>query len=244
MGTPGVETWSQVFPWLAETGKSWRLRELLEEAEFAHRESARVMRGRGKEDLARRAERFAERARFDLDDPEAAQRLYALTRDLREARWPGSLLDRALGAALCFSGADRGNIQLRHPVTGSLRIVAQLGFGTEFLEYFAVVEDDGSACGRAARQRAQIVITDVSTDPGFAPHRDIAAASGFRAVQSTPLVDGTGRLVGVVSTHYARPFRPSNRDLRILSRLGELVGEAVASHPGAAQGDGDRTGRR
>jgi GAF domain-containing protein len=197
-----------------------------------------MMRSLGKVDLARRAERFAARARFDLDEPEAARGLYSLGRDLRDARAPGSLLGRALEAALSVSGADRGNIQILSPVTGSLRIVAQYGFGAEFLEYFAQVDDRGSACGRAARERAQIVIEDVHLDPGFAPHRGIAAASGFRAVQSTPLVDLSGRMVGVVSTHYGRPFRPSDRDLQILSRIGDLVGQAVTSHPALTRVDG------
>jgi GAF domain-containing protein len=197
------------------------------------------MRSLGKIDLARRAERFAARVRFDLDEPEAARGLYTLARNLREARETGSLLERALDAALAASGAERGNIQMLNPATRSLRIVTHYGFSAEFLEYFAVADDRGSACGRSARERAQIVIADVSLDPGFAPHRDIAAASGFRAVQSTPLVDLSGRMVGVVSTHYAQPFRPSDRDLLILNRIGELVGEAVSSHPAASATPGD-----
>jgi hypothetical protein len=234
----GAEAWSEAFPWLAETGRSPRLRALLAEAERAHRQSARVMKGLGKVDLARQAERFAARVRFDLDEPEAARGLYTLAKDLREARGNGSLLDRALEAALSASGAERGNIQMLNPATSSLRIVAHYGFSAEFLEYFAVADDRGSACGRAARERAQVVIADVSLDPGFAVHRDIAAASGFRAVQSTPLVDLSGRMVGVVSTHYPQPFRPSARDLLILSRIGELVGQAMTSHPAAIPGDG------
>jgi hypothetical protein len=239
MDAHGDNGWALAFPWLVETGRSQRLRELLEDAVALHRQSARMMRELGKEDLARRAEGFAARARFDLDEPEAAQRLYGLTRDLRDARWRGPLLDRALDVALSLSGADRGNIQLMNPATGSLRIVAHYGFGAEFLDYFAVVDDDGAACGRAARNIAQTVIADVSLDPGFAPHRGIAAASGFRAVQSTPLVDLAGRLVGMVSTHYPRPFRLPDRDLRIMNRFGELVGAAMTSHNGSAPREGD-----
>jgi hypothetical protein len=80
-----------------------------------------------------------------------------------------------------LSGPDRGNLQLVNRAAGGLRIVAEHGFGSEFLEYFAVVDDDRSACGRAAEFGAQTVIADVMTDPGFAPHRAIAAASGFRS---------------------------------------------------------------
>jgi hypothetical protein len=47
-----------------------------------------------------------------------------------------------------------------------LKIVTQAGFGPEFLEYFAVVDDDASACGRAAQEGAQVVIVDVNADAG------------------------------------------------------------------------------
>jgi len=137
-----------------------------------------------------------------------------------------------------------GIVQLADPATGELKIVAQRGFGPEFVEYFAAVTDDRSACGRAAQRRAQVVIADVTTDPGFAPHRDIALASGFRAVQSTPLVNRAGHLIGMLSTHYPRPTTPPRRDLQIISRFGALAGESLSTALTAAQADGlpPRTG--
>src|SRR5215469_15100117 len=142
-----------------------------------------------------------------------------------------AVLDDSLEDALSMLQADRGNVQIVDPVSGSLIIAVQAGFSDEFLEYFAVVNDDASACGRAAHDLAQTVIADVNDDPGFASHREIAAASGFRAVQSTPLVGSDGHLVGMLSTHYPRPYRPPARDLELMSRLGELVGQAIdATH--------------
>ncbi len=139
----------------------------------------------------------------------------------------GVLFEGALEGALALIGGDRGNIQIRELSNGSLRIVAQCGFGTKFLEYFAIVEDDTSACGRAATERLQTVITDVSEDAAFEPHREIAAASRFRAVQSTPLVDPTGRVRGVISTHYRHPHRPGSRDLQLMQWYAERVGAAL-----------------
>jgi GAF domain-containing protein len=205
---------------------------LLEEAEVLHRSSGARLRAIGREDLARRAEQFAARIRFDLDDPQAARRLHGITRDLREITLLGSLLAKALEGALSLASADRGNIQILDPVTGGLRIAAQHGFDAEFLDHFAVVDDDQSACGRATRERAQTVIPDVSVDARFAPHRDIAAASSFRAVLSTPLVEPDGRLVGIVSTHYPSPYCPPARDLEIMKRYGELIGQVLADHTG------------
>jgi len=170
--------------------------------------------------------------------PQAAPVLHEALRDAHAAPTVEALLDEVLAFALTLLHAERGNVQLADPATGVLRIAAQHGFGPEFMEYFATVTDDKSACGRAAQQHAQVVISDVTTDPGFAPHRDIALASGFYAVQSTPLVNRAGHLVGMLSTHFPRPTTPPHRDLQIISHFGALVGESLSTLLSGAQADG------
>ena len=229
--------WPEPFPWMAGASGDWTFRKLLERTEAMHRGAADRLRGMGWEDLARRADQFAAWVRFDLDEPRAARRLHAAAKELRGLSRPSLLFGKALEGALSLGGADRGNLQLVSPATGSLVIVAEHGFGAEFLEYFAAVDDDRSACGRAAKRHAQTVVIDVTTDPGFAPHRAIAEASGFRAVISTPIIDGDGHLMGVVSTHYRQPHYPLARDRKIMERYGELVGRAMTGH-GIAAPDG------
>jgi GAF domain len=186
--------------------------------------------------LARRVEHFASSVQFVLDDPDAARRLHALTKDLRTVPRLGTLLPQVLQGAMTLAGGDFGNIQIVDPATGSLRLVTQAGFGPEFLDYFAVVEDVHSTCGRAARHGAQTAVADIRADPGFTPHREIAAAAGFRAVQSTPLVDCAGHQIGMVSTHFRRPHRPSDRDLRIMELFADFAGEALTRHLGLVSG--------
>ena len=175
--------------------------------------------------------------------PSPAPVLFAPLGDGDAAPPLGALLDQVLAFALTLLGAERGNIQLADPATGALKIAAQQGFGPEFMEYFAAVTDDRSACGRAAQHHAQVVIADVTTDPGFAPHRDIALASGFRAVQSTPLVNRAGHLVGMLSTHYPQPATPPRRDLQRLSRFGVLAGESLSTLLNTAPADGSPPAR-
>lgn len=109
-----------------------------------------------------------------------------------------------------------------------MRIATQSGFDGEFLEYFARVEDDTSACARAASRCAQTVIVDVNLGAPVAPHREIAAAARLRGVQSTSLVDATGRLPLVISTHFRDPRCPCGRDLGLMQWYAEEVGAALA----------------
>jgi hypothetical protein len=136
-----------------------------------------------------------------------------------------------LECALRVTGTDLGNVQLVDPDSGSLRIVAHAAFGNEFLDYFAVVDDSHSACGRAAQQARQVVVRDVTTDPAFRPHLDIALSSGFRSVQSTPLIDQRGTLVGMVSTHFREVNGVSEFDLQLANFTARVAGAMLGTPP-------------
>lgn len=193
-----------------------------------HQSSAEVLRACGREAAARRVERYASRLRLRLDEPEATRTMWSLHRHVRGASG-FSYLRGAPEGAMSLCGADFGNVQLWSPARGGLRIACQSGFDPDFLRYFSVVDGDTSACGRAATEGAQTVIADVEEDEAFAPHRDIAAASGFRAVQSTPLTGAEGRFVGVISTHFRNPHRPSDLTLGLMDWYADLVAGAVAT---------------
>ena len=97
-------------------------------------------------------------------------------------------------------------------------LVTQAGFGPEFLEYFTVVDGDSqSVCGRAAKHRAQTVVADVRSDPGFAPHRRDRRRRRIPRGSVHTSDRLRLRLIGVVSTHFRRPHRPSDRDLRLMN---------------------------
>jgi len=209
-------------------GKSQNLPGPLEQAEAVYRNGAAQFPVTGAM-IARQARHFATTVRLRRNEPRAMRRLDEVTGGLGDVPTLGSLLTRVLDGALSLMGADFGTIQLLDPVTGSLRLVTQCGFDSGFLDHLAV--DDGhSASGRAAREGAQATIADVTADPGFAPHRGAAAASGFRTVQSTPLADQAGHLLGVVSTYFQRPHHPPGLDLRIMELYADVAGEAMAAH--------------
>jgi signal transduction histidine kinase/ActR/RegA family two-component response regulator len=125
-------------------------------------------------------------------------------------------------------GADMGNVQLYDPQAQTLAIVAQRGFRQDFLDFFHTVSaDDDTSCGRAVRSGGRAVIEDVQADPAYAPYRQVAAAAGYRAVQSTPLRSRRGELLGVLSTHFRRAHRPSERDLRMLDLYARQASDLI-----------------
>jgi PAS domain S-box-containing protein len=141
--------------------------------------------------------------------------LHALSMRRRGSPELQLLLDEVLDAVIALHGADFGNVQLYDPDLRALTIVAQRGFRQDFLDHFRTVHEESAVCGRALQQQSRVVVEDVELDPGFAPHRLIAAAAGFRAVQSTPLVSRNGNLLGMISTHFRLPHRPSEHLLRL-----------------------------
>src|SRR5262245_21914038 len=191
-----------------------------------YRELGEIARERLDREGAERSSRravFANLMREGAIEPTAR----AFGERFEEARSMTEILDDALDGAIALLGSDFGNVQLMLPGGTGLRIIAHRGCSEDFLDYFAVVDDEAATCGRAMLRNAQIVVPDVERDPGFAVHRRIAASSGFRAVQSPPLVGRRGRTLGVVSTHFERPHRPTDAELERMTVFARLTAALV-----------------
>jgi PAS domain S-box-containing protein len=130
-------------------------------------------------------------------------------------------LNAVVDTAIAITGADKGNLQLFDPTAGVLTIAAQRGFEEPFLKFFASVRDDASACAAAMRSGDRVIVEDVRESEIFAgqPSKEVMLDAGARAVSSTPLMASTGNLLGMISTHFANPHRPSERELHLLDLL-------------------------
>ena len=60
------------------------------------------------------------------------------------------------------------------------------------------------------------MVEDVEADPAFTAFRSTARRGGFRAVHGTPLITQSGNIVGVLSTYFRQPHRPSERAIRMI----------------------------
>ena len=139
------------------------------------------------------------------------------------------VLAEIVDAAISICGSDFGNIQLLDPMSSRLKIAAQRGFPQWWIDFWGVVPEGQGACGTALKRGERIIIEDIEQSPVFVgtPALEIQIKAGVRAVQSTPLVSRSGRLLGMFSTHYKRPHRPEDRALRLLDLLGRQAADII-----------------
>lgn len=158
----------------------------------------------------------------------AMTRLHEMSMRLMRTTDMSEVLNEVLDATIALQRADRGNVQLYDPKQETLTLVAQRGFSSEFLEHFAyVTADEELACSRAARLRERVVIEDVAQDPLFSPYVDVALRADYRAVQSTPIIDREGNVLGILSTHFRVPRKLDSRELRLTDLYVRLAADVI-----------------
>jgi two-component sensor histidine kinase/PAS domain-containing protein len=139
------------------------------------------------------------------------------------------LFKNVLDAVIELQGADFGILQLYDRDSGAPRLLAQRGFEPATLGHLAGESADGSICGAAFDGDARVIVEDVTSDPRCQAMRPLAAAAGFRALQSTPLRGRAGERLGVLATHFRHPHRPSDRDLRLTDLFALQAGDIITS---------------
>ncbi|MET0339518.1 MAG: ATP-binding protein [Polyangiales bacterium] len=165
--------------------------------------------------------------RASIDEADALARLHDLTTRLLATTELQPLLEEVLTATMALLTADGGTLQLFDREARALRIVVHRGLPPEFLASFVCIDDTAAACGRAAARRERVIVPDVTTDPDFEPHRAMALRANVRAVQSTPLCSREGELLGMLSTHFRAPHRPSDRKLRMVDLYARLAADLI-----------------
>jgi PAS domain S-box-containing protein len=160
-------------------------------------------------------------------DLKAMRRLNEIgARCARDGNDRDACLQEILNVAIEISGADKGNIQLVDPVSGSLNMSSENGFDRQFLEFFAN-GNQASACGIALKTQQRVVVEDVRQSAIFvgSPSLKVMNQAEVRSVQSTPLVSSAGNVLGVISTHFTTTRRPTEQELRLMDLLARQVAD-------------------
>lgn len=168
------------------------------------------------------------RARLTADLA-AMTRLQQVSTRMMPSSESTTMLLEIVDAAIAVTGADMGNIQLFEGSSRTLRTLASRGFEQSFLDFFESLPEDYAAFGAAMQQGKRVVVEDVTTSSLFAgdPALEAVLEAGIRAVQSTPLVARSGRLVGMLSTHCRLVHQPSERELGVLDLLARQAADWI-----------------
>ncbi|MDJ1423082.1 MAG: ATP-binding protein [Candidatus Methanoperedens sp.] len=140
------------------------------------------------------------------------------------------LLQEIIEAAIAITGADKGNLQLLDPSTGKLKIAAHKNFDIHFLKFFEEVEaGEAASCGMAMERLERVIVEDVTHSPIFkgSDALDVLLDEGVLAVQSTPLLARSGRLLGIISTHFRQVHSPADRELRVIDILARQAADII-----------------
>jgi PAS domain S-box-containing protein len=142
------------------------------------------------------------------------------SRCLRQESEVETCLRDILETAIAISGSDKGIIQSLDSASGTLSVAAQRGFDPPFLKFFASVWDADSTYG-AALSSKRVIVEDVVQSEIFAKQQslDVMLDADVRALIAIPLVSSAGTLLGMISTHFRAPHRPSERELHLLDLL-------------------------
>lgn len=170
-------------------------------------------------------------------DAATGPQIDAALQRLRNSRDVGADLLQALDIAIGITGADMGTLQRFDESADCLKIVASRGFSTEALAFFGVVRrDTNTTCAAARTRRMGVFVGDVSTSYLFVgtPELDMLRAGGIAAVHSTPLIGSSGRLCGVLSTHFREPQIESDFDQAPLDRFALQVADSLEQREGLA----------
>jgi PAS domain S-box-containing protein len=143
------------------------------------------------------------------------RRLHEMSLRLSATRDLGFILEETLRTAAAIEETDLGLLSLYDPETNDLTVAASIGLDEDFFRSgsFKTIQ---AAYRLSFAQRRRVVIEDCETDPASDPLFDALRAGGIRSVHNTPLVTRSGEIVGILSTHFRKPYQPTERVKRLV----------------------------
>src|SRR5471032_2926842 len=94
------------------------------------------------------------------------------------------------------------------------------------LDGMAIGPSVGS-CGTAMARKATVVVSDIQTDPLWAPYKEIAAGFGLRACWSMPILLDQDTVLGSFAMYYREVRSPTADDHALIAVAAHLAGIAI-----------------
>jgi GAF domain-containing protein len=141
--------------------------------------------------------------------------------------------EKVVDDALTLMRSDYASMQMLYPERGpggGLRLLAFRGFNPQAAKFWEWVRADSkSTCGIALRTSQRVIAPDI-TVCDFMDHSEdqqVYLQTGIRACQTTPLIVASGNVVGMISTHWRTPHKPSEKDLLLFDALATQAADLI-----------------
>lgn len=162
-----------------------------------------------------------------------AKLLHRLSIELIQEDGTEGLYKKIVEAAVAIMRSQYASMQMLFPdpgKIGKLRLLASSGFSPEAEKFWEwVYFSTGSSCGAALRAQRRVIISDFRTDEYMqtAPTLSIFLDAGILAAQSTPLYSRSGKLLGMISTHWDHTHHPPQYRLDLLDILARQAADLI-----------------
>ena len=126
--------------------------------------------------------------------------------------------------------SDAACLQMLATDNTSLRLLAWTSFPPDSVPFCErVAAGAGSTCSKALRDNERVVVADIEACDFMAGTQEQLEyrRAGVRGVQSTPLRSRTGRLLGMLSTHWCTPHTPTEDDFRFFDVLARQAADLI-----------------
>ena len=166
----------------------------------------------------------------ELADAQLLQRISAALISENDVQ---SLYGQIVHAAVGIMGSDFASMQMFCPERGEggeLRLLASHGFSEQAQAFWEWVDvSTASSCGAALRSRERIIVPDIEQCAFLADTSNLVAyrEAAIRSMQTTPLLSRSGKLVGMISTHWHALHVSPERDLRLLDILARQAADVL-----------------
>jgi PAS domain S-box-containing protein len=177
---------------------------------------------------------------IDIDERKRAETLLAGERQLLEMVASGRSIPDTL-EALCrlveeIAGGSYCSLVLVDPSGTKFSQAIAPSVAREFSDAVRgwPLDRRGGPCVMAARERTQVIVSDVTSDTRWRDSwRALAQAHGLRSCWSTPVVSQAGKVLGTFALYRGEPGSPSDLQLDLIRQFTNIASIAIER----AQGD-------
>jgi len=170
----------------------------------------------------------------DIEDRKRAECLLAGENHVLEMTTKGNSLESIL-EALCQVVEQTGSgclcsVLLFDPTGSKIQQAIAPSLPSSYNDQFPgiPVDQERGPCTKAARRKAQVIVSDVSSDTQWDyGWRTSALAHGLKACWSTTILASNGLVLGTFAIYWREPRSPTGQDQKIIEQITHLAAVAI-----------------